>query len=439
MPMTYHTGWRRPNPKHHVFIAVPSYKDMPAGFVTSLLSAQGDLINNSISGDIVILSGDCHVDDARNNLCRRFLMSDATHFVFIDADLQFSHSAISKLLSFNEKFIAGIYPFKNDDEGYPVLLGGHKFDERGLIKVEGVPGGFMVIAREVIQKLYDDLGDSWNVKGDKPGMLPVKELFHRVTEQGVERRSGDYQFCKKVREAGFEIWAAPFLKFGHIGEKTWTGSVQDFWLRQSGDYEKDAAEVVKELRANKDAVPTPAAFQKLAQAFGNQPWAIDPVMLSVIFDLARGKKKVLETGSGVSTLVLRLASPHVVSLESEPIWGSKTERLLKKVGIDGRVAYAPIVFHKELMGMWYDAAHLDDKYDFVLIDGPRREDADIRGRICDIMPKALTHAKVILVDDVDDASGVRLLGKLHDRFGFVFDIHNGPRRQFAVGTKEDAA
>jgi hypothetical protein len=55
------------------------------------------------------------------------------------------------------------------------------------------------------------------------------------------------------------------------------------------------------------------------------------------------------------------------------------------------------------------------------------------------MPKALTHAKVILVDDVDDASGVRLLGKLHDRFGFVFDIHNGPRRQFAVGTKEDAA
>jgi predicted O-methyltransferase YrrM len=437
MPMTYHVGWRRPNPAHHVFIAVPSYGNMPAGFVTSLLSAQSDLITNGISGDVVILSGDCHVDDARNNLCRRFLMSEATHLVFIDADLQFSHSAISHLLSFNEKFIAGIYPFKNDDEGYPVLLGGHKFDKRGLIKVKGVPGGFMVIAREIIEKLYDSHEGAWNVKGDKVGMVPVKELFHRVTEDGVERRSGDYQFCKKVVEAGFDIWVAPFLKFGHIGEKTWTGSVQDFWLRESGDYERNAAEAAKRIRAAD--VPEMDDFAALAQAFGNKPWAIDPVMLSVIFDLARGKKKVLETGSGVSTAVLRLASKHVVSLEAEPIWGAKTERFLKKAGLEGRVAYAPIVHYKYLNGAWYEAEHLDDNYDFVLIDGPRREDADIRGRICDVMPKALTHASVILVDDTDDASGVRLLGKLHDRFGFVFDIHNGPRRQFAIGTKENAA
>jgi acetone carboxylase gamma subunit len=34
-----------------------------------------------------LLSGNCHVDDARNSVVREFLASDCTELVFIDADV----------------------------------------------------------------------------------------------------------------------------------------------------------------------------------------------------------------------------------------------------------------------------------------------------------------------------------------------------------------
>jgi hypothetical protein len=37
----------------------------------------------------------------------------------------------------------------------------------------------------------------------------------------------DYDFCDKVRQAGFRIGAMPAIKLGHIGTKVYTGSFAD--------------------------------------------------------------------------------------------------------------------------------------------------------------------------------------------------------------------
>lgn len=442
MPMNYRVGWRRPNATKHVFIAIPTYGDIKAGCVSSLNAVQHNLVAAGISGDVAILSGDCHVDDARNSLARSFLETDATHLMFIDADLEFSPDSVAKLLSYDEDVIGGVYPYKNDYEAFPYTVENPakpKFDSRGLVTATGIPGGFTLIARRVVERLYKKAASkgAWHAKGDQPGRKPVVEIWHRTMERGKERRSGDYEFCRKVRDAGFSIWIAPFLRFAHIGDKRWEGSLQDFWLRTSGEYERLAVEAVEEIRKGGAGIE---AFRTLSKAFGNEPFSADHVLLSVLYDLTKqpGINHVLETGSGLSSVVFAAAGAVAMSLEAEPSWGAKTDRLLAACKMLVTVEHAPIIHHE--CGRWYDVAGVRNMpmpgFDLVFIDGPRRDEDGIRARICDVMPEALKGAKVVVVDDTDDPDGMALLARLNKEFGFVFDVHNGPRRQFAVGTRE---
>ena len=437
MPHHYMTGWRVPSAKQHVFMAIPTYGDIKAGCVSSLSAVQHNLVKRKISGDVVILSGNCHVDDARNDLCAMFIQSEATHLMFIDADIMFSADSVGYLLSLEEDIAAGVYPFKNDDEDYPVLLekpGQPKYDDRGLVRVKGVPGGFMCISRAVIEKLAlkNKNKGVWPSKSDHK--LPVVEIFHRSIEQGRSRRSGDYEFCSKAERAGFKIWVAPNLSFSHIGDKIWRGCLQNHWLRQSGHFDDIAkAQLLSFANGNE---PNKKSLDAICKAFGNEPFANDSILLSVLWwEIKKlGTPAFLETGSGVSTAVAHAAGITTTSLESEEIWGAKTDRFIKHVfGQDAPgVTYAPIVQHDS--GRWYD---VEDTHrpDIILMDGPRREEAGMRARICDVLPSALKHCQTLIVDDVDDTDGRATLERLHKGFGFMFDIHEGPRRAFAVGYK----
>jgi predicted O-methyltransferase YrrM len=113
---------------------------------------------------------------------------------------------------------------------------------------------------------------------------------------------------------------------------------------------------------------------------------------------------------------------------------------MEKMGFDLANEFtplSPLIDHPEI-GKWYDAAKHDGEFDLVFIDGPKRDEAGMRARICDVMPNALSSAGTVIVDDTDDGDGRALLQRLHDEFGFMFDMHKGPRRQFAVGTREAA-
>lgn len=441
MPHYYCSGARPPKTDRHVFIAIPTYGDIKAGCVNSLNAVQHNLVANGVSVDVAILSGNCHVDDARNDLCRMFLESEATHLMFIDADLQFSAESVRTLLAYDEAIIAGVYPYKSDDESYPVVpVGkGFQFDERGLVKVKGVPGGFVMIAREVIQTLYDanKHKGAWPNKGNY-GTLPVVEIFHRSIELGRSRRSGDYEFCAKAIEAGYDIWIAPNLRFGHIGDKVHNGCIQDHWFRKNGIYDAAAKDAIARLRSGSN--DPLGDIQSVARAFGNEPFAADAILLRELWNNLTPDSRVLETGSGVSTAVIRSIASVVISLESDRSWQGRTIDFLEAVDIDisnDGVEFTPITDHASV-GKWYDAKGFDGECDLIFIDGPRRDEAGMRARICDIMTESLTSANTVIVDDTDDADGRALLQRLHDEYGFMFNMHKGPRREFAVGTREAA-
>lgn len=451
MPSFQITATRRENPVAHVFIAIPTYGHMDARCTHALIGAKDRLFTENISVDFATLTGNCHVDDARNDMVRVFLDSPATHMMFVDGDVIYSPDSIVRLIKHDKDVIGGVYPYKNDDIGFPyaALPGGLSINEQGISRVAGLPGGFMLMTRAVLEKAHAaalERNGGWQSKGsEKYATRPIAEVFYRSNKPlpiaagqfTRQRLSGDYQFCADVTELGFEIWVDPQLTLGHIGDKTWTGSLIRHHLDKSGGWAslvKKAAGKITE--SDPDAVL--AAAQTITDAFGNQPWACGPALTATLYSYASQPdvKTVLETGSGATTAMLRLSGKKVQSLEAEPIWGARTQEFLDKCEIkgEGAIVYAPLADRP--FGRWYDFS-MTYAPDLLFIDGPRRDAPGMRAHALDAMPKG-KMPKFVIADDVDDGDGKLLVKRLMDS-GYEVEVYEEPgRRMFAVAEKKAA-
>ncbi|CAN2191443.1 COG4122 Predicted O-methyltransferase [Candidatus Nanopelagicaceae bacterium] len=105
-------------------------------------------------------------------------------------------------------------------------------------------------------------------------------------------------------------------------------------------------------------------------------WAASPDVLLTLLDLAKSSKpsRVLDLGSGMSTLVLAKSSPQakIISIDNSEEFAGKTRKLLDAHGVtnvDLRVA--PLTPHASGVE-WYDLSQLSDvsNIDLLFIDGP---------------------------------------------------------------------
>jgi hypothetical protein len=100
--------------------------------------------------------------------------------------------------------------FKNDD-------GSVIKSDKGLLKMEYIPAGFMLIKRDVIVKMrefHQSLKFAPKVQNDQ--MFAGVALFNTEVWEG-EFWGEDYYFCRKATEAGFDIWVDPLIEFDHAG------------------------------------------------------------------------------------------------------------------------------------------------------------------------------------------------------------------------------
>ncbi len=159
---------------------------------------------------------------ARNTLIQAFMSTDATHIMCIDSDLGFNGDAISLLLSADKDFVAGIYPSRKAH----TFIYNPIYNEDGsfisdpnkpyLIKAKMVPSGFMLIKREVIQKMLDHYNYlSYKPKVEGAGDSGVL-LFNTEVING-EFWSEDYVFCKRATDIGVDLWIEPRINFNHAG------------------------------------------------------------------------------------------------------------------------------------------------------------------------------------------------------------------------------
>lgn len=390
-------GRVRPGP--HVFIAIPCHGEISAQTFSSFFEAAQLLDAAGHNITLCTEAGNCHVDDARNSLVREFLKTDCTDLVFIDADVGFLPENLLRLVEVDRDINAGIYPKKEDVEDFPILpIPGELWaDKDGLVEVEGVPTGFLRIRRHVLEALAEEAQGFIGQAGDP---VPYKVIFER-TISGGKRRSGDYAFCYKAREAGFKIHVDPEMEFTHTGAKTWAGSLGRFWKRKHGVEATELANALnRAVIALKAGKPTAQDFVDLVEGWGNG-YSATPEMLAEVW--ARCSGRVLECGTGLTTIVLAAKGCEVTSLEHDPMFASHIQAMLDRYGLTADIQCKPLV------DRWYDFA--GGEYDCLIVDGPPRVMSD-RGRAMERV-----KAPLIIWDDyVDGLDGAEVTEVAEHRF-----------------------
>lgn len=141
-------------------------------------------------------------------------------------------------------------------------------------------------------------------------------------------------------------------------------------------------------------------------------WAASADLLRYVHEVIRDEQraKIVECGSGVSTLVMayalrRLGDGAVVALEHDAEHAERTRSLLRRHGLQSwaEVRHAPLRA-VEIQGRswpWYDAAALPDgPLDLALIDGPPRATGDLaRYPALPLLHDRLASDAVLILDD----------------------------------------
>jgi hypothetical protein len=217
----------------HVWFAIPAYTGtIHLGTMRSVIA---DMLKLAERGDRVTIfdeSGNAMIGDCRGLIVAQFLASDATDLVFIDSDVVWEAGALVSLIDRDVDFVAGMYPQRKDplnfcvqwDQAKPQLQAAPD----GLLEVHGVPAGFMRLSRAMLEKMIAAYPDTQFYCPEAPGDT-VHDLFgpYRV---GKIKFGEDYSFCRRWRDIGGQVWIDPEIRMGHIGYKTFIGSIGD-WLR----------------------------------------------------------------------------------------------------------------------------------------------------------------------------------------------------------------
>lgn len=217
----------------HIVIAIPAYSATVS--LATMRSIVHDLMQLMRRGDSVSVEDECgntDITDARAAMVGKFLAGPGTDLVMVDHDVCWEANALLKLIDYPVEFVSGIYPKRIDPlqfalryiEDRPEIWGDQK---TGLIEVAGVSAGFMRCSRSMLEKMAEAYPGLAYVRDDKTfwGFFDPYRL-----DDGKRKLSEDYSFCQRWRDIGGKVWADPNIKMGHIGLKTFGGSLGE-WLK----------------------------------------------------------------------------------------------------------------------------------------------------------------------------------------------------------------
>jgi hypothetical protein len=208
---------------------------------------------------------DSLVSRARNNLVARAMNNPKmTHMIFIDNDISWDPLDILKLMVSEKPIVGGIYPLKNynwnkitanpnsvndmidrknksqfssviDDESmlqYNLLKYNVNYlsttlnIEKNLTKVKHIATGFMMIQRNVIEKMSAAFPSTKYVDDVNFLKKEENEFAYALFDCGVEEGhyfSEDWLFCHRWTKMGGFIWADISINLTHTGIEDYRG------------------------------------------------------------------------------------------------------------------------------------------------------------------------------------------------------------------------
>lgn len=242
-------------PKAKLFVATPMYGGLCTGqYAMGMIQMVQTCSTNNIMMYYSFMQNESLITRGRNSLAHDFLNTDCTHLMFIDADIGFNSNDIVSMLDADKEIICGVYPKKeinwvqvseavkagippdglhNFTGAFVINLVNDAAEAQGKVnepmEISNGGTGFMLIKREVFETLADKVPEYNNdmfVAVDnvrKPKI--IKEFFATSIDKTSGNRllSEDYHFCKIAREAGFRVWAAPWVNLNHCGTYNFEG------------------------------------------------------------------------------------------------------------------------------------------------------------------------------------------------------------------------
>ena len=240
-------------PNTHIVICTPCYGGQVfQNYFMSILRFVFMANKHSIPVSFIVRGGDSLIPRIRNSIVAEVLASPQyTHLMWVDADIGFDPEAIIRLILADKDVACGLYPLKKivwpeklpadmtlaefnaRYTHYPYNpLPGAVFDQDGFVEVRDAPTGFMLVKREVLERMvahYPDLKYTPEIMLGLEGLADTIANFHyRFFDVMTEPNNGrylseDYAFCRRWQEMGGKIYIDGRSKLTHQGSHMFEG------------------------------------------------------------------------------------------------------------------------------------------------------------------------------------------------------------------------
>lgn len=255
--------------KVHVHFAVPCYGGMVSEpTMTSFLRFTLMAARAGLNWSLDTMVNESLVTRARNNLCAKMMTNpQATHFMFIDADIRFEPEAIFGMIAADKDVIGGLYPKKSLPIDYVINLKQGGRIEGPIFQVDTQGTGFLLFKKHVYEKLIeahpeckyvDDIGLG---KQYEPFMYSI---FDTIIDAKGHYLSEDWTFCRRWQAMGGDIWADSRVLLNHIGHYEFKGDLAALERKGLKRVSADSEEGRAAIEAQKAAAA--AALEQAQQA-----------------------------------------------------------------------------------------------------------------------------------------------------------------------------
>src|SRR5579859_8117563 len=240
--------------KPHLLVATPCYGgQFTTLYALSLLGLQSACAEIGVGLSFRLIAGDSLITRARNLAVQQFLaMPEATHLLFIDADIGFAPEQALALLAADKEICGAVYPLKRLDWdriraqakagkenlaattlNYVVDLkeGEPSPPKDEFFRVKYLGTGFMLIRREVFARMAERYPETKFKKIHLGLNIDAKDAAaHAFFDCMIDPESGeylseDYTFCKRWMAMGGEIWAYANSRLAHVGTHVFEGDL----------------------------------------------------------------------------------------------------------------------------------------------------------------------------------------------------------------------
>lgn len=229
-----------------VLIAVPAFGHQNSSETTkSLIALTQHLTMKGWFGGYMTHSFP-DIVDLRNVFLSIFMDgTDASHLLFVDADMSFQPELVLDMLEADKPLIGALYPKKR----LPISWVGSSLvppamPENGLIELEGLGCGVMLIRRDCIANMIEAgkveiqtelLGRTALIDLLEPyGVKRIIKAFDKIVTEDGRHLSEDFSMCKRHRDAGGKVYAAINHYVIHYGIYPFTGRYSDLYNMDEG-------------------------------------------------------------------------------------------------------------------------------------------------------------------------------------------------------------